>query len=79
MVRRHGEADLVVHEWPDDEGIEVFAAADVGALVGERDGQIAVTSAQRGERFGRLALGETHGHLGVALLEQRQGARHKRR
>ena len=55
----HGQAHLVVEEGGDDELVEVLlAAAEVGALVGEGHGEVALAGLERGEALGRLRLGE---------------------
>ena len=79
VVRRDDEADLVIEQLADDEGLEVLSASDVNAFVGEGHGDIAVPGAQGGQRLRWLGLGEGDDDVGVPRLDQRECPRDQRR
>ena len=74
------EAQLVVEQVPGDEEREVLLElARVDVLVGEDDGDVAVTGSQRSQRLRRLGLGEGHRDVGVPRAQDRERLGHEGR
>lgn len=74
VVVRDGEQDLVVEQGSRDEGVEVLLATpEVGALVDERHGEVALTGAQGGQGLAGLGLAERDGDAGVVGLDLGEG------
>lgn len=80
MPHRQGKQHLVIEQVASLERVEILlAAADIGSFVGEGDRQVALAGPQRGQRLGRLGLGEGHRHVGKARLDPGQRLRHQGR
>ncbi|GAB3585196.1 hypothetical protein GCM10027579_18810 [Calidifontibacter terrae] len=80
VIDRQCQAHVVIEQLGGDEVVQpVVVAAEVEPLIGEGDSDVALPSAQRGQRLRRLALGEADLHLGKTLFDQRERPRNQGR